>query len=181
MGKSSLINSLLKRAALPIYTLASSSRGPSTTEIPEEVTLEVDSEKIMLIDTPGFSFVSDENANQSTSSEEFRARDILLRSKGRIDRLKDPYPPGTYYIILLLLNYTDSGAMKTVAHIVSRANAEDLMLMYSLPAFTKGDTSAFLAGVARSNQLVKKVCSFFWLMARQVMPDFDSSHHRRLC
>ena len=95
MGKSSLINSLLKRAALPIYTLASSSRGPSTTEIPQEVTLEIDSQKIVLIDTPGLSFASsheEEDDDQSTL-EEFRARDILLRNKGRIDRLKDPYPP----------------------------------------------------------------------------------------
>ena len=96
MGKSSLINSLLKRAALPIYTLASSSRGPSTTEIPQEVTLEFDSQKIVLIDTPGLSFVTDGDVDQSTL-EEFRARDILLRSKGRIDRLKDPYPPGNVY------------------------------------------------------------------------------------
>ncbi|KAF8816517.1 P-loop containing nucleoside triphosphate hydrolase protein [Phlegmacium glaucopus] len=135
VGKSSLINSLLKRAALPIYTLASSSRGPSTTEMPQEVTLEVDSQKIVLIDTPGLSFISDEDADQSTL-EEFRTRDILLRSKGRIDRLKDPHPP--------------------VAHIVSRANTEDLMLLYSLPAFAKGDTTAFLSGLARANQLVKK-------------------------
>jgi nuclear GTP-binding protein len=49
----------------------------------------------VLIDTPGLSFVSDEDDDQSIS-EEFRARDILLRSKGRIGRLKDPYPPGTY-------------------------------------------------------------------------------------
>jgi len=163
VGKSSLINSLLKRAALPIYTLASSSRGPSTTEIPQEVTLEVDSQKIVLIDTPGLSFVSDEDAGQSTS-EEFRARDILLRSKGRIDRLKDPHPPGTsipaftayqyIYIYFFPVN-------ETVTHIVSRANAEDLMLLYSLPAFTKGDTTAFLSGVARANQLVKKV-RFLW-------------------
>ena len=108
MGKSSLINSLLKQAALSVYTLASSSRGPSTTEIPQEVTLEIDSQKIVLIDTPGFSFVSDDDADQSTPAEEFRARDILLRSKGRIDRLKDPYPPGKYCTSFLLLNNTDS-------------------------------------------------------------------------
>ena len=104
-----MINSLLKQAALSVYTLASSSRGPSTTEIPQEVTLEIDSQKIVLIDTPGFSFVSDEeDADQSNSAEEFRARDILLRSKGRIDRLKDPYPPGKYCTSFLLLNNTDS-------------------------------------------------------------------------
>ena len=154
-----MINSLLKRAALPIYTLTSSSKGPFTTEIPQEVTLEVDSQRIVLIDTPGFSFVSDEDADQSTS-EEFRARDILLRSKGRIDRLKDPYPPGTYIPAFYCLAILTIVPMKTVTHIVSRAIAEDLMLLYSLPAFTKGDTSAFLSGVARSNQLVKKVCFF---------------------
>ena len=90
-----MINSLLKRAALPIYSLNSSSRGPSTTEGPQEVALEVDSQKIVLIDTPGLSFVSDEDADQSTL-EEIRARDILLRNKGRIDRLKDPHPPGVF-------------------------------------------------------------------------------------
>ncbi|KDR74391.1 hypothetical protein GALMADRAFT_250307 [Galerina marginata CBS 339.88] len=135
VGKSSLINSLLKRAALPIYTLASSSRGPTTTELPQEVTLDVEDQKITLIDTPGLSFTSNEDIDSSLL-EERRARDILLRSKGRIDRLKDPNPP--------------------IVHIVSRANAEDLMLLYSLPAFAKGDPTAFLSGVARANQLVKK-------------------------
>jgi len=33
------------------------------------------------------------------------------------------------------------------------------MLLYSLPAFSKGDPTAFLSGVARANQLVKKVLS----------------------
>ena len=165
MGKSSLINSLLKRAALPIYSLTSSSRGPSTTEFPQEVALEVDSQKIVLIDTPGLSFVSDEDADQSTL-EEFRARDILLRNKGRIDRLKDPHPPGVsepdviaYCSSILIVNnfFVSSGI---VTHIVSRANAEDLMLLYNLPAFSKGDCTAFLSGVARAHQLVKKVgCS----------------------
>ena len=102
MGKSSLINSLLKRAALPIYSLTSSSRGPSTTEGPQEVALEVDSQKIVLIDTPGLSFVCNEDADQSTL-EEIRARDILLRNKGRIDRLKDPHPPGVFKSGALLI------------------------------------------------------------------------------
>jgi len=44
-----------------------------------------------------------------------------------------------------------------VAHIVEHASAEDLMLMYNLPAFPSGDVAAFLSGVARSNHLVKKV------------------------
>ncbi|KAF8960205.1 hypothetical protein BDZ97DRAFT_1834514 [Flammula alnicola] len=135
VGKSSIINSLLKRSALPVYTLASSSRGPTTTELPQEVELEIENQKILIIDTPGLSFRSNEEEDASIP-EERRARDILLRSKGRIDRLKDPNPP--------------------IAHIISRANTEDLMLLYSLPAFVKGDPTAFLSGVARSNQLLKK-------------------------
>lgn len=44
-----------------------------------------------------------------------------------------------------------------VAHIVSRANTQDLMLGYSLPAFSKGDPTSFLAGMARASGLIKKV------------------------
>ncbi|PPR03996.1 hypothetical protein CVT24_010489, partial [Panaeolus cyanescens] len=136
-GKSSFINSVNKCATLPVYTLATSSRGPSTTELPQEVALEDGDNKFTFIDTPGLSFNSDNDEEADSSLlEEFRARDILLRSKGRIDRLKDPSPP--------------------VEHIVSRANTEDLMVLYSLPAFSKGDPVAFLSGVARANQLVKK-------------------------
>ncbi|KAF9474929.1 hypothetical protein BDN70DRAFT_884317 [Pholiota conissans] len=135
VGKSSLINSLLKRSALPVYTLSSSSRGPTTTELPQEVDLEAEEQKLLIIDTPGLSFVHGESEDP-TAIEESRARDILLRSKGRIDRLKDPNPP--------------------VSQIVARANVEDLMLFYSLPAFVKGDLSSFLSGMARAHQLVKR-------------------------
>lgn len=41
-------------------------------------------------------------------------------------------------------------------NIVSRANNEDLMLFYNLPAFAKGDTIAFLSALARRHNLVKK-------------------------
>lgn len=49
-----------------------------------------------------------------------------------------------------------------VEHIVSRADTEDLMLFYNLPAFAKNDTNAFLSGVSRSNGMSKKVCTFKW-------------------
>ncbi|TFK35009.1 hypothetical protein BDQ12DRAFT_635436 [Crucibulum laeve] len=132
-GKSAFINSILRKAALPVYSLASSSRGPTTTALPQEVALEAGKKDILFIDTPGLSWATDDEAE---NLDEIRARDILLRSKGRIDRLKDPAPP--------------------VAQLVSRANTEDLMLLYSLPAFAKGDSTSFLSGVARSNQLIKK-------------------------
>ncbi|KAJ7929179.1 GNL3L/Grn1 putative GTPase-domain-containing protein [Mycena leptocephala] len=117
VGKSSFVNSLLRKSALPIYTLATSSRGPTTTTYAQEITLEVKGRPIRNI-------------------ENIRARDILMRSKGRIDRLKDP--------------------IVAVRHIVARSNTEDLMLLYSLPAFSAGDTDSFLTCVARANQLVKK-------------------------
>ncbi|KAK0467843.1 P-loop containing nucleoside triphosphate hydrolase protein [Desarmillaria tabescens] len=129
-GKSSVINSVAKKAVLPTYSLATSSRGPTTTVLPQEVTIEEGGKKIKFVDTPGLLWVDSE------LTEESRTRDILMRNKGRIDRLKEPTP--------------------AVVHIVSRANNEDLMLHYSLPAFSKGDVDAFLPGLARSHQLVKK-------------------------
>jgi nuclear GTP-binding protein len=57
------------------------------------VELESEDQKMLIIDTPGLSFVHDDAAD-AVVLEEGRARDILLRSKGRIDRLKDPKPPG---------------------------------------------------------------------------------------
>jgi len=105
-----VINSLLKRSTLPVYTLASSSRGPTTTELPQEVPLEFEDQKILFIDTPGLSFISkgeedseDEDPVDNTVLEECRARDILLRSKGRIDRLKDPNPPSKSTVTFKIL------------------------------------------------------------------------------
>ncbi|KAG6849948.1 hypothetical protein H0H93_003320 [Arthromyces matolae] len=132
-GKSSFINSLVRSSALPVYTLESSSRGPTTTELPQEVVVEVQGTQVRLIDTPGLSWEVDESTDDLNP---LRARDILLRSKGRIDRLKDP----TF----------------VVSDIVARSNTEDLMLLYSLPAFMEGDANSFLSGLARSKQLVKK-------------------------
>ncbi|KAF7354956.1 Guanine nucleotide-binding protein-like 3 [Mycena sanguinolenta] len=136
VGKSSFVNSLLKKSAFPIYTLATSSRGPTTTTYAQEVTLEVKGKPIRLIDTPGISWEANADAEDVESIDIIRTRDILMRSKGRIDRLKDP--------------------VIAAQHIVARSNTEDLMLLYSLPAFSAGDTDSFLSCVARANQLVKK-------------------------
>ena len=45
-----------------------------------------------------------------------------------------------------------------VDYIVPNAKKQDLMLLYNLPAFADNDVGAFLNGVARSNNLLKKVC-----------------------
>ncbi|EED77903.1 predicted protein [Postia placenta Mad-698-R] len=89
VGKSSFVNSLLGKAALPTYKLSSSSPdGPTTTIYPQEVSLDVDGKQVRLIDTPGLAWQAvDESPGVRERS---RARDILTRSRGRIERLKDP-------------------------------------------------------------------------------------------
>ena len=47
--------------------------------------------KIRVIDTPGLAFAA---PTEPVQTEETRARDILLRSRGRVDRLKEPVPVG---------------------------------------------------------------------------------------
>jgi hypothetical protein len=90
----------------------------------------------VFIDTPGLFWQLSEEASPEERARR-RALDVLLRNKGRVDRLKDPMP--------------------AVSCIVSRAETEDLMVLYSLPTFAKGDVDAFLVGVARAHGLIKKV------------------------
>jgi len=104
VGKSSLINSLLKKSTLPVYKVASSSLGPTTTELPQEVTLNSNGATITLIDSPGLSFASEDDVDESVQAE-IRAKDILLRSKGRIDRLKNPLLPSTYFSHIAIAIY----------------------------------------------------------------------------
>lgn len=93
-GKSSFINSLARKPALPTYKLISTQDGPSTSIFPQEVLIEVGGKKIRLVDTPGIVWVPSSDASPVDVAR-IRARDILVRNKGRIDRLKDPEPVGT--------------------------------------------------------------------------------------
>ncbi|KAI0346977.1 hypothetical protein BDW22DRAFT_1480687 [Trametopsis cervina] len=134
-GKSSFVDSLLRNAALPIYKLGSPNESPTTTMSAQEVSLEVASKTIRIIDTPGYAWIprSEQAADEVEAS---RAKDILVRNRGRIERLKDPEP--------------------VVHQIVSRANQDELILFYNLPAFADKDTEAFLRALARANGLIKK-------------------------
>ncbi|KIP09819.1 hypothetical protein PHLGIDRAFT_11671 [Phlebiopsis gigantea 11061_1 CR5-6] len=135
-GKSALINSLARKSTLPVYKLSNAQDGPTTTIYPQEVTLEVGGKTIRLVDTPGFAWLPPTEISTNEEAAKIRSRDILVRNKGRIDRLKDPEP--------------------VVHEIVARASREDLMLFYNLPAFAEKDTNAFLSALARANGLVKK-------------------------
>jgi nuclear GTP-binding protein len=109
------------------------------------VTLELNGKPVVFIDTPGLAWQSSDEDDR----ERHRAQDVLLRNKGRIDRLKDPLP--------------------TVSYIVSRAETEDLMVVYGLPAFAKGDVDALLVGVARAHGLIKKVRSPYLRLHRCIL------------
>jgi nuclear GTP-binding protein len=74
------------------------------------VTLELNSKPVVFIDTPGLACQPSEEEDRGWC----HAQDIRSRSKGHIDHLKDPTP--------------------TVSYIVSRAETEDLMVFYGLPA-----------------------------------------------
>ena len=137
-GKSAFVNSLARKATLAVYAPSSStnSNSPTTTPYALEVTLEINGKPVVFIDTPGLAWPPSEDAF-TEEGVRHRAQDILLRNKGRIDHLKDPIP--------------------AVSYIVSRAETEDLMVHYCLPAIAKGDVDAFLMAVARANALIKKV------------------------
>ncbi|KAI9448350.1 hypothetical protein H4582DRAFT_1803181 [Lactarius indigo] len=135
-GKSAFVNSLARRTTLDVYAPSSSThKSPTTTPHALEVTLELDGKPVVFIDTPGLAWQPSEDASPEDRAQH-RAQDVLLRNKGRVDHLKDPIP--------------------AVSYIISRAETEDLMVHYCLPAFAKGDVDAFLMGVARANALVKK-------------------------
>lgn len=91
------MNSLLRNASLPVYSLPTSSRGPTTTILPQELIIEADGKPIRFVDIPGLAWSAGSVGNEADSLEDLRARDILLRSKGRIDRLKDPSPAGAFF------------------------------------------------------------------------------------
>ncbi|EIM85608.1 uncharacterized protein STEHIDRAFT_169483 [Stereum hirsutum FP-91666 SS1] len=138
-GKSAFINSLVHSSAFPTYSpaTATTSSSPTTTLYAQETTLTLpqSASHVTLIDTPGVSW-QPRAEPKSEEAQKFRAHDILVRSRGRVDKMKDPVP--------------------AVEHIVSRSEPEDLMLVYNLPAFSRGDTSTFLSGVARSSGFLKK-------------------------
>ena len=113
------------------------------------MTLELNDKHVVFIDTPGLAWQPPEEGDR----EQRHAHDVLLRNKGRIDRLKDPTP--------------------AVACIVSRAETEDLMVFYGLPAFSKGDVDAFLMGIARAHGLIKKVSlPYFHLLPLNPSPTY---------
>ena len=92
VGKSSIINALSRKPSCPVYKLSNKpTQTPSTTMHPQEVSLPAAGSTIRLIDTPGLFWEHPEDASKEDAAF-LKARDVLLRSRGRIDHLKDPLP-----------------------------------------------------------------------------------------
>ena len=92
VGKTSFVNSLLRKVALQTYKLTSSATdfSPTTTTHHQEVSIDLEGGKsIRVIDTPGLLWHHVEDLPDEEAAR-IRARDILLRNRGHIERLKDP-------------------------------------------------------------------------------------------
>lgn len=95
VGKSSFINSLLRNATLPTYKLSAAADSPTTTVYPQETSLEIEGKTVRLIDTPGLAWQAPAEL-PADELERIRAKDILQRNRGRVERLKDPAPVGEF-------------------------------------------------------------------------------------
>ncbi|KAG8762869.1 hypothetical protein FRC11_007467 [Ceratobasidium sp. 423] len=141
-GKSTLINSLLASSSLPTYTPSLQQPKRATYQTTTEGAQPVQIGEYTFIDTPGFGVVqfnAQPGGKRKLSAEEVelsKARDLLTRNRGSFVHWKE----------------TDTA----VAYIVSRAQHQDLILHYNVPAFQPGDVNAFLGGVARARGRIRK-------------------------
>jgi nuclear GTP-binding protein len=134
------------RAVLPTYK--GEAKTPTTTLHPQPVELKRDARLIQFIDTPGLSFVAD---------TEPKSNDILLKNRGRIEKVKDPNPAGAQYCFIHL-EMRPLTFIFSAGYIAASAVTEDLMLYYNLPAIPKGDIDAFLKSHAKVTGRIKRVC-----------------------
>lgn len=83
-----MVNSLVKRDAVPVYVLTSSMDAWSTTTTRAyEVGVQAGPHNVNIIDTPGISL-------EKIYDEGLKLDGMLIRSRGRVDRVKDPIPTG---------------------------------------------------------------------------------------
>ncbi|QRV72572.1 GNL3L/Grn1 putative GTPase [Ceratobasidium sp. AG-Ba] len=143
-GKSTLLNSLLAAPSLPIYQPSlqqpKKATHANTTLGAQSVSVSHAGRTYEFIDTPGWNYIQFNSQSKGKQSPEevetSKGRDLLTRNRGSFVHWKE----------------TDAAA----AYVVSRAKHEDLILHYNLPAYTPGDVSAFLGGVARASGRLRK-------------------------
>ncbi|TIB81157.1 hypothetical protein E3Q22_01388 [Wallemia mellicola] len=128
VGKSAILNTMIKQ---PYFKTASiSTNSLIGAKNPTTTTLEisaVDVDNVIYIDSPGVSFIG-----QAVSPP----AEILRRNLGRPDKVKEPQVLAEW--------------------ILNRANEEDLMMFFKLPAFASGDHEAFFRSLANVIGRIKK-------------------------
>ena len=128
VGKSAILNTMIKQ---PYFKTASiSTNSLIGAKNPTTTTLEisaVDVDNVIYIDSPGVSFIG-----QAVS----QPAEILRRNLGRPDKVKEPQVLAEW--------------------ILNRANEEDLMMFFKLPAFASGDHEAFFRSLANVIGRIKK-------------------------
>ena len=82
-----MVNTLTQRGLLKIYSIKTFKRAPATTSLPQEVSVQLNGTQIRFIDTPGFSY--EKAPLEEADLNSVRARDILLRNRGKIERIKN--------------------------------------------------------------------------------------------
>lgn len=106
-------------------------KNPTTTTLTigaAKINLDEDeNSSVILIDTPGLTFIGEPSD---------RPAELLRRNLGRADKVKEPEPLAKW--------------------IMKRANEEDLMLYFKLPAFASGDFDGFLKALANVSGRIKK-------------------------
>ncbi|KIM20373.1 hypothetical protein M408DRAFT_138654 [Serendipita vermifera MAFF 305830] len=158
VGKSAFINSMYGQPALTVYSPLAQrdNSAPSTTPHPQSITLVHKKQSFKFIDTPGLSFIPPSDPGLMEDLETRVARDILLRNRGNISKIRDPLPAALY--------------------ILSRATMEDLIMLYNLPAIQPGDYDGFLASLSRKEGALQKRGSIIDLQgaARALVRDWKT-------
>lgn len=88
-----------------------------------------------------------------------RVKDLLRRNIGRIDRIKEPLPLGkSYYSHYSCASLADhlASSPSSAEYIIAHCNPNDLMLLYSTPAFLSSEPQSFLTSLARVQGRLKR-------------------------
>ena len=128
VGKSALLNTLIKQPFFQTASVSTNSLiGAKNPTTTTRTISAAEVDGVVYMDSPGLSFVG---------QSEHYAADILRRNLGRPDKVREPQ---------VLADW-----------ILKRANEEDLMMFFKLPAFAAGDDEAFFKSFANVVGRVKK-------------------------
>ena len=102
-GKSTLVNILSGSDSVPTYSRSKPTPGFSTTSHPLRVSITIDGHAVDIIDTPAIMRQLDNGDKDKEDGVSRRTRDMLLRNRGQVDRVKDPLPASEHISTVVYL------------------------------------------------------------------------------